>query len=515
MPHGRHAGPRAALSRRLGTCGGASLGGAKAGWLWDDVMCLRNRPIVFPNRARQLRRTNWPPEGPDMRFHRRLFESTCLVFSACMPLGGGGGGGSGDAGGGPTVPNVTDEARVEVHGRVSDGEAPLSAVVSDTVGGLVAEAGSNGRYSLTASVRETPRGRRALLSFSRDGYAPFLGSVIIKPGVTSYSLDARLAQLTEVEVAPGEARTVTVDTPHGTVSVQVPAVSNAGTRIRVAGVSAQDSPGEMRDATAGRDQALQSNGMVYVDMVGPDDEPLPPPPGFGVDAMNPPAELPPEAEPEPVEEFGLNEDGQWAPQPPDQPREFGWWNADRNFRTACVRGVLATPQGACAGGRVTATGPDGLSSRDNTGADGSFCVTGAQTFQSTLSTAGGNRNVQMPANAGDCSAPETCTDLGSVVVGDGQCDGETTGEPPMTPEDCGFDCGDGTCIAADRACNRAQDCANGSDEADAVCGNPDSCCTATRGCPGETGASCANSCCCCPSGQACCPNPADGCCASN
>lgn len=166
-----------------------------------------------------------------MRFHRRPFDSACLVLSACMPLGGGGGGGSADAGGGPISPNVTDEARVEVHGRVSDGEAPLSAVVSDTVGGLVAEAGSNGRYSLTASVRETPRGRRALLSFSRDGYAPFLGSVIIKPGVTSYSLDARLAQLTEVDVAPGEARTVTVDTPHGTVSVQVPAISNAGTRV--------------------------------------------------------------------------------------------------------------------------------------------------------------------------------------------------------------------------------------------------------------------------------------------
>ncbi len=264
------------------------------------------------------------------------------------------------------MPNVTDESRVEVHGLVSDGEVPLSAVVLDTVGGLV--------------------------------------------------------QLTEGEVAPGEARTVTVDTPHGTASVQVPAISNAGTRVRVAGVSAQDSPGEMREATAGRDQAL---------MVGADDDPLPPPPGFGVDAMNPPAERPPEAEPEPVEEFGLNEDGQWAPQPPDQPREFGWWNADRNFRTACVRGMLATPQGACAVGRVTATGPDGLSSRDNTGVD----------------------------------------------------------EPPMTPEDCGFDCGDGTCIAADRACNRAQDCANGSDEADAVCGNPDNCCTATRVCPGETGSS--------------------------
>ncbi|MBI4611880.1 MAG: hypothetical protein HY726_23055 [Candidatus Rokubacteria bacterium] len=40
------------------------------------------------------------------------------------------------------------------------------------------------------------------------------------------------------------------------------------------------------------------------------------------------------------------------------------------------------------------------------------------------------------------------------------------------------------------------------------------CCIQSGGCPGETGTSCASTCCCCPEGQRCCPDVTRGCCAA-
>lgn len=66
-----------------------------------------------------------------------------------------------------------------------------------------------------------------------------------------------------------------------------------------------------------------------------------------------------------------------------------------------------------------------------------------------------------------------------------------------------FACGDGDIICADIVCNGRDDCADGSDEDAATCGDETSCCVATQGCPAETGSSCAETCCCCPYGQVC------------
>jgi hypothetical protein len=76
----------------------------------------------------------------------------------------------------------------------------------------------------------------------------------------------------------------------------------------------------------------------------------------------------------------------------------------------------------------------------------------------------------------------------------------------------GFDCGDGSSISADIACNGTPDCAGGQDEGD-MCYDPTSCCQATQGCPGETGSSCGGTCCCCGAGEACCADWS-GCCPS-
>lgn len=76
-----------------------------------------------------------------------------------------------------------------------------------------------------------------------------------------------------------------------------------------------------------------------------------------------------------------------------------------------------------------------------------------------------------------------------------------------------FPCSDGTTIDPNRVCNGANDCPDGKDEDPATCGTPSNCCVATNNCPGETGANCANSCCCCGPGARCCPDNS-GCCAS-
>jgi len=79
-----------------------------------------------------------------------------------------------------------------------------------------------------------------------------------------------------------------------------------------------------------------------------------------------------------------------------------------------------------------------------------------------------------------------------------------------------FVCGNSKVICRDSVCNGSNDCGDNSDESGGMCGNEQSCCQVTNGCPGETGTSCAASCCCCPYGQACDrANPGRGCVASN
>lgn len=85
-------------------------------------------------------------------------------------------------------------------------------------------------------------------------------------------------------------------------------------------------------------------------------------------------------------------------------------------------------------------------------------------------------------------------------------------EEPCAPGVGKFPCANGNVICADLVCNSKDDCGDNSDESSAVCGNQNSCCVATNGCPGETATSCAETCCCCPYGYVCDrTNPARGC----
>ena len=79
-----------------------------------------------------------------------------------------------------------------------------------------------------------------------------------------------------------------------------------------------------------------------------------------------------------------------------------------------------------------------------------------------------------------------------------------------------FACANGKAICRDKVCNHTNDCGDNSDEASNMCGAAKSCCQVTNGCPGETGSSCAATCCCCPYGQVCDrSNPGRGCISSS
>lgn len=138
---------------------------------------------------------------------------------------------------------------------------------------------------------------------------------------------------------------------------------------------------------------------------------------------------------------------------------------------------------------------------------------------------------------GDCSQWQSCDGEAICVYGISQAVRWASGFGPFSdtwvfaysdrtsttydvqacpPIDCGeegtFTCANGQVICADLVCNSRDDCGDNSDESRSFCGDPNSCCVATNGCPGETATSCAETCCCCPYGQICDQsNHANGC----
>ncbi len=261
---------------------------------------------------------------------------------------------------------------------------------------------SAGRFDLV--VGDSPD--RVSVRVSAASYAPNVAVVFRRAGVYHYHRDVFLFNPQVLSVNAAAGGSMAIDSPLGSgARLVVPpgAMGSAGdVRVRVAAFDARRGPGALDTPDPAGENRLLSVGMFYVDAVDAAGNALGMT-GVRID-LSPftPAMIP---DAQPVRVYRMGEDGAWIePQDTPQPTagtvisipEPGFWNADARFRTACVRGRVRSSTSQCGGQIVQASGPDGISTFDSTGADGSFCVEGAQTWTSTLTIG----STTMPARLG-------------------------------------------------------------------------------------------------------------------
>lgn len=314
---------------------------------------------------------------------------------------------------------------IVVEGRVYDqSSVPLAGATLQGPGGQTVT-GSNGRYSMTINGA----GDRVAIRVQAPGYAPNVLVLFPRQGVARYPRNAVMIRPATIAINPATGGSMMVMAQgrmvRFTVAPGAMGTSSDTISLRVAGYDPRSGPGVLDSDSPAGERALQSIGMFYIDAADREGNPLALGAGGAIEVNYPPFNLPDIPGAQPMRAWRLDELGRWV-QPVDVPEpmsgtsftvdSFGYWNADRNYRTACVRGRVRSPSGACAGGTLRADGPDGLSSFDTTGQNGEFCVVGAQTFTSTLVLGSGSAQVRMPSTPGDCGQPESCTDIGMVSI---------------------------------------------------------------------------------------------------
>jgi hypothetical protein len=430
-----------------------------------------------------------------------------LLVTACKKSSSGGDSGFFFGGGG---------MRVTLIGKVTSGGVPVTDATV-TAGTSSTTTGADGGYSIQA--RST--GNTASVRVEAPGMAPMVATVVVKGGVTKYEMPVNLVPYQEQQIDGAGGGSITIYADGQPITISVPAGAASGPiRIRAAAYDYRSGPGRLESvAEDGSIIGLQSAAMFFTEIVDTNGDPVTLQGGLQISSS--PFSLPSMPETQPMSGWSLAEDGRWEnPQAASEP-EAGMalssvppsviYNCDRGYPNACVRGVLRSASRPCPGKLVTALGPPGIASGDSVGGAGEFCFTGplgATMNFSAGSSSGGS--VTMANSYGGCAEPASCTEVTDFEIPDEECEVE---EPEQTV--CEFTCpGSDTCIAAATVCNGTDDCPGGSDEDPSICGDESSCCIATQGCPGETGDSCADSCCCCPGGMACCADHTQGCCPS-
>lgn len=271
-------------------------------------------------------------------------------------------------------------------------------------------------------------------------FAPQVVTIPVKSGVTTYTVSTTLPAIAVSHTidAGTTPSTLTFQLPgpgdvRHPATITIPAGAPSGMTVNVAPIPIGASPGQMRAQGGPPGDALASLGMFYVEFVDDVGDQMKPPAGttVSIGAQTPPA-IP---NSDPLNAWMMNDQGNWGtPQPMTPPApgapsapapitNFGYWNSDRAFRTACIKGTLKSPSGTCGGAMLDLTGPDGIHSKDVSGDDGSFCLVGPQGHSGTLA---GGRSVSFPGTAGNCSVPSSCTDVGSFNVGDAVCQSTPT-----------------------------------------------------------------------------------------
>jgi hypothetical protein len=325
---------------------------------------------------------------------------------------------------GCTVQLASSDDSVIIEGALtSSGQAISGATVSSGVTSITSDA--TGAYSLHLPQA----GTRIVVKVAAVGFAPALTVVDHRGGVFHYHADVELTAPTMM-TPDGDGGMAGMTLQAGGQMFQVsipPGTVPAGTLVQVTALAAKNGPGDM-STTEGDDQQLQTGGMIYVQATDGDGNDVP---FSGGGLVVNPAMLPAlAAAMGDTKAYTLDEEtAVWTPQTQStatganlRAQQAGFWNADREVRTACVKGQLNAPQKACGGERVSAGGLDGLYSQDTAGADGTFCVNGPQAYTQGMTVGTTNRSVSFPNVSGSCGEnAAACMDLGMVAVSDTDC----------------------------------------------------------------------------------------------
>lgn len=377
----------------------------------------------------------------------RLVPRLFVVLGASLVLEtscGGGGGGGGSA---LTVyGRVTDYEDEPVAGMYVTAERVDDPIHVDPRTLEAVRTGEDGAFELTIAALEPRLVVVVLPERAADGaiaHAPTMGIVRTKAGVSEYELPLRVPSVKVFDAASGR-----IDVGTATAPMTLTAPPGATGRFHVTGIDVTGGI-PLEEEGAPPDTRLQSAGMLYLEPAPGSDVPAG---GFGIELGGaPPASVPDAA---PFAVYRLGGSGAWTKLGPSPDlgavppiREFGFWNCDRSVRTACVKGRLkASPGKTCGGRRVLQSGPNGQASQDNAGADGAFCVTGAQANVANVRIGKTRFLGTMPNNPGDCTSPETCADVGEIDVSAADCPRSAGASPSASPRDAGGE-GDFSCDA--------------------------------------------------------------------
>lgn len=366
----------------------------------------------------------------------------------------------------PTGENLARD--IEIKGVVQDyagkpiPDASIAAregAINGPLLGKIVKSNDQGEFRVLGRL---PAGSpEALVYVTQGDYAPQIMPVPIKPAQSLYLLPVVMPRLTLTPMAPGSNTTITASP---TVTITVP--PTPGARLaRHAVVDPVRGPGRLRADGADPNAALQSVGMVYIDLVDAANEVLPTVAARVVIARPPalPAGVPMVMG---FRVYRLGVQGLWADAGPPQADEttiqftttsVGFWDVNRTIGVACVRGRLRHTGGGCKGARVVAGSQTvGVSGFDSSDAEGGFCVNGAPGVMSTLLVGSSSRAVTFPATAGSCAMPATCADLMDLPIDLLQCEAAppaalgNAGDPCAGSEACkpGLTCYNKFCVGA-------------------------------------------------------------------
>ena len=299
-----------------------------------------------------------------------------------------------------------------------------------------------------------------------SGYVSQVVDVPLEPGVFRYNVPVVFQPYTKLDLPAGAERSVELQVMGRRVRVTIGPLADKA-QLQYASLPPENGPGMLREAGQPTDMALQSGGMFFLriqDYGNPDFAPLP-----AMKIAMDPYDFPEVKDSQPAKAYRLGTDGQWTGGtelasegtstviPADG---YGFWNCDRNYRTACLRGKVTSGDSACQGARVQVS-LFGTSYSGSTGSDGSYCVNGPQGLSPGIRVGGVARTTaNMPSYSGDCTVPDSCGDGPTLDVEKEACaeqqEPEAAGDCTI-PAGCSMKATIDQCLAC--ACEGAALCA--------------------------------------------------------